>query len=112
MLIAIEAHLAYALHAPAPLLLAVEVAQSPDQRLIDDRLTVRGCDALTPVADPNGVGRRTWTRGEGGVEIVYTATVDVRRGVPDLCSLAADRLSTLPADVIAYLWPSRYCDSH
>ena len=101
----------YLLHAPADLLLAVEVAQLPDQRLVDDRLILSGSGPLTPVAGEDGVGRRTWTRGAGMVEAIYTATVAVQRAPPDLAQLAADPLPTLPPTVTAYLWPSRYCDS-
>lgn len=65
MLLAIDARLRYALHAPADLLLAVEVAQAPDQRLVEDRLVLSGTGPLVPVAGEDGVGRRTWTRGMG-----------------------------------------------
>lgn len=112
MLIAVEARLIYALHAPAPLLFAVEIAPSADQRLIGEQLTVRGCDALVPADDPAGSGRRTWTHGRGMVDALYVATVDVTRADRDLARLPADPLPTLPAEVIPYLWPSRYCDSH
>lgn len=111
MRLEIESRLLYRLHAPADLLFAVEVAASSDQRLVEDRLVVRGTGPLTPVAGEEAVGRRTWARGEGLVEAIYQATVDVDRAPPPLASLAADPLPGLPAAVTAHLWPSRYCDS-
>jgi len=111
MLLTIEARLRYRLHAPADLLLAVEVAPLPDQRLLEDRLTLWGSGPLRPVAGEEGIGRRTWARGDGVVEALYTALVEVGRTEPDLERLAADPLHALPPAVVPYLWPSRYCDS-
>lgn len=111
MRLAIETRLRYLLHAPADLLLAVEVARQPDQLLIEDRLTMWGSGPLIPVAGEDGVGRRTWTAGTGMVEALYTATVEVERSPPSFAALAADPLPALPAAVTAYLWASRYCDS-
>ena len=111
MRLTIEAHLRYFVHAPAELLFAVEVAQLSDQRLVTDQLTLTGTGPLTPAPGEEGIGRRTWTRGDGMVEARYTATVDVERSSADLSFLHAAPLSTLPASVTAHLWPSRYCDS-
>jgi len=111
MLLDIRARLLYRLHAPADVLMAVEVAQGPDQRLVRDRLTVWGTGPLVPVAGEDGVGQRTWARVEGLFEAEYLATVAVERVVPELAGLAAMPLASLPPPVIGYLWPSRYCES-
>jgi len=111
MRLQIDVRLEYRLHAPCDLLFAVEVAQLPDQRLVEDRLTVRGTGPLAPVAGEEGIGRRTWAQGEGLVTAGYVATVEVERAPTILCGLAADPLPRLPAGVTAHLWPSRYCDS-
>lgn len=112
MRLAIDVHLRYFFPAPADLLLAVEVAQLPDQRLVDDQLTVSGTGPLTPTAGVDGVGQRTWARGEAMVDARYTAIVDVKRAPTDLSQLSASALPTLPASVTPYLFPSRYCDSN
>jgi transglutaminase-like putative cysteine protease len=111
MRLQIDAHLDYQLHAPADLLVAMEAAMLPDQRLVTDRLVTRGTGPLVPVAGEDGVGRRTWTRGESRVEARYTATVELDRAVTPIAGLAADPLPRLPADVTRYIFSSRYCEA-
>jgi transglutaminase-like putative cysteine protease len=111
MRLSIDARLDYWLAAPADLLFALEVAQTPDQRLVTDLLNIGGVDPLRPIAADNGLGRRTWTRGEGRVTAHYTATVEVDRAGATLHGLAADDVKLLPADVVPFLFPSRYCES-
>jgi len=41
----------------------------------------------------------------------YTATVDIERTATRLPGLVADDVKTLPAGVVPYLFPSRYCES-
>jgi transglutaminase-like putative cysteine protease len=111
MRLSIDARLDYWLAAPADLLFALEVAQTPDQKLVDDLLRIGGVAPLRPIAADNGLGRRTWTHGEGRVSAHYTATVDVARDGGTLHGLAADDVKLLPADVVPFLFPSRYCES-
>jgi transglutaminase-like putative cysteine protease len=107
----IEADLDYYFPQAADVLLAVEVAQLADQRLIADLLTVNGSDPLRTVAGEDGIGRRTWLRAHGPARVRYTATVDVERPAPAIDGLAIIPLRELPAEVVPYLWPSRYCES-
>lgn len=111
MRLSIDATLDYWLPRPADLLLALEAAQTPDQTLIEDRLTVSGVEPMTPIAAYEGLGRRTWTRGSGRVTAHYAAQVDVDRPLVSLAGLPADDLRTLPALVVPYLFPSRYCEA-
>ena len=111
MRLSITALLDYTLPEPADLLFALEVAQTPDQRLIEDLLSVGGTGALTPIAADDGLGRRTWARGEGRVTARYTATVEIERPATVLRGLDADDVKTLPAGVVPYLFPSRYCEA-
>ena len=111
MRLSITAFLDYQLHEPADLLFALEAAQTADQRLVDDLLTVGGTGPLTPIAADDGLGRRTWARGEGRVTARYTATVEIERAPTILSGLAADDPKTLPGGVVPYLFPSRYCES-
>jgi len=111
MQLQIDVHLHYRLHAPCDLLIAVEAAELPDQRLLEDRLTVSDTGPLVHVAGEDGVGRRSWAWGFDEVEVRYSSRVAVERAGVDLGALAADPLSGLPAGVNGYLWPSRYCDS-
>ncbi len=63
----IDVELDYHFPQAADVLLAVEVAQLPDQRLIEDLLTVDGAGPLRPIAGEDGIGRRTWLRRAGAV---------------------------------------------
>ena len=89
MRLSIHAWLDYSLPEPADLLFALEVAQTPDQRLVEDLLEVGGTGTLTPIAADDGLGRRTWARGAGRVTARYTATVEIER----------------PATRVARAWP-------
>lgn len=111
MRLSIHAWLDYYLPEPADLLFALEVAQSADQRLVDDLLSVGGTGALTPIAADDGLGRRTWARGEGRVTARYAATVEVDRPATVLRGLRTDDVKALPAHVVSYLFPSRYCEA-
>lgn len=112
MRLSIAAELDYHLPEPADVLLALEVVQLPDQRLIEDLLTVGGATGqLNPIAGEHGIGRRTWLNAVGRLSARYTAEVEIARALPDLASLAAEPLTGLPADVVPYLWPSRYCEA-
>jgi len=111
MRLSITAWLDYHLPEPADLLFALEVAQTPDQRLVEDLLSVGGTGALTPIAADDGLGRRTWTRGAGRVTARYTAMVEIDRPATMLRGLDADDVKTLPAGVVPYLFPSRYCEA-
>ena len=111
MRLAIDARLDYSLGGPADLLFALEIAPMPDQKLIKDLLTISGVDPLRPVPADGNVGRRTWTYGEGRFVAHYTATVEVDRPAATLHGLGTSHLHELPADVIPYIFPSRYCES-
>jgi len=107
----IAVELDYRFADPADVLLTVEAAQLPDQRLIEDRLTVDGVGPLRPIAGEEGIGRRTWMRAEGQLRAAYRATIDVDRPLPGIDALATTPLRELPAHVIPYIWPSRYCEA-
>ncbi|MGE3420341.1 MAG: transglutaminase family protein [Bradyrhizobium sp.] len=111
MRIEIDVLLDYDFPAPAEVLLAVEVAQLPDQVLLDDLLTVDGAGPLAPIAGEEGIGQRTWLRAEGHLRATYRATVEIERPAVDLESLAAVAKPQLPPLVVPYLWPSRYCEA-
>lgn len=109
--LSIEAELDYHFPAATDVLLAVEVAQLPDQRLLGDLLTVDGSGPLRPIAGGDGVGRRTWLCAEGSFRAHYRAEVAVVRESADLVGLDAAGRPDLPPETIAYLWPSRYCEA-
>jgi len=111
MRLKIDVDLDYHFPKAAEVLLTLEVAQLPDQILIEDLLTVNGSGPLHPITGEDGIGRRTWTATEGAFHARYTATVDVERTAVPLENLACDPLDALPPEVVPYLWPSRYCEA-
>jgi transglutaminase-like putative cysteine protease len=111
MRLKIDASLDYDFPVLADVLLQCEVAQMPDQRLVEDRLSVSTATPLTPITGLQQVGRRTWTAGEGRFVLQYHAIVDVTREPVDLARLKAAPLRSLPGRVVHFLWPSRYVQS-
>ena len=57
----------------------------------------------------DGLGERLWLEPETQFTVTYTATVAIDRTPVPLATLAADSLTTLPGEVLEYLFPSRYC---
>jgi transglutaminase-like putative cysteine protease len=112
MRLQVDVELEYYFAEPADVLLAVEVAQLPDQILIGDLLTIDGATGpLSPVAGEDGIGRRTWLNASGLLRATYRATVDVNRTPVPIGALPICAHARLPAEAIAYLWPSRYCEA-
>lgn len=112
MRFSIEAVLDYEFAEPADLLLALEAAALPDQRVIDHTLEISGAGPLTTLGGGSNVGRRTWAHADAGRMVAtYRATVEVGRGPPDFSVLARSPLPSLPMDVLPFIWPSRYCEA-
>ncbi len=111
MRVEIDVVLDYDLPEPHDVLLQVEVAQMADQRIIGDKLTVSSPERLRPVEGNEAVGQRTWAAGVGQFHAHYGAIVEINRIVVALDSLAAADPRDLPAVVVPYLLPSRYCES-
>jgi transglutaminase-like putative cysteine protease len=107
----IDANLHYRFDEPSDVLLAVEAAQLPDQKLIGDRLRVDGVGPMRPVDGEDGIGRRTWMRAEGDFAARYQATFEVDRRPVSISELPITPRRELPPQVIPYLWPSRYCEA-
>ena len=95
----------------ADVLLAIEAAPMHEQRLVEDKLVVNGVGPLHTVPGDDGIGRRTWTCAQGQFTASYGGTFDVERQPESLLSFEATARRDLPADVIPYIWPSRFCES-
>jgi transglutaminase-like putative cysteine protease len=108
MRLKIDATLDYDLPDPADVLLQLEAAQMPDQALVEDKLTVTTNTPLTPISGLQGVGRRTWSGGQGNFVARYHAIVDVIRERPDFERLQAVPMQQLPGRCVHFLWGSRY----
>jgi transglutaminase-like putative cysteine protease len=111
MRVEIDVVLDYDLPEPHDVLLQVEVAQMVDQRIIGDKLTVASPERLRPVEGNEAVGQRTWAAGVGQFHAHYSAIVEIDRVIVSLDQLHSADPRDLPAPVVPYLLPSRYCES-
>ena len=111
MRIAIDVVLDYDLPEAHDVLLQLEVAQMADQRIVRDQLSVSSAEPLRPVEGNEAIGQRTWAAGQGWFHATYTALVEIDRVVIPIEGLRAADPRALPALVIPYLLPSRYCES-
>jgi transglutaminase-like putative cysteine protease len=107
----VEATLSYYMPYAADVLLAIEAAPMDEQQLITDKLILSGVGPLRTVPGDDGIGRRTWTCAHGEFEANYRGTFNVERTRQSLAGLSIAPLQDLPAHVIPYIWPSRYCES-
>jgi transglutaminase-like putative cysteine protease len=111
MRLAIDVTLAYAIDGAADVLLLIEAAAMADQRLERQDLRVY-CNA--PIgAQPglDGIGQRTWVQSSDHFRAEYHAIVAIDRPAPDLAALPATAPHAVAAEAVAYLLPSRYCES-
>ena len=111
MRLAIDVMLDYCIAEPCDILLLVEAAAMADQRLERQNLHVYSPLALGAVAGEEGIGQRTWARGDGNFRVEYQAVIAIDRPDVDLGAMAATPLRMLPAETVQYLLPSRYCES-
>jgi len=111
IIIDIEAYLDYAVADPCDVLLQVEAAAMADQHLLAHDLRVTSAVPLGAVPGEESIGQRTWARADGTIAVAYTASVELNRATPALTDLAANDPFDLPALVVPYLMPSRYCES-
>lgn len=111
MQLQIDAVLQYDMPRPVDVLLTIEAAQTFDQILVEDLLLVDGVGPLRPIEGEESLGRRTWMQAYGPYRAQYRAIVQVDRKIPILGGKALTPPSELPALVIPYIWPSRYCEA-
>ena len=111
MRLSIEARLDYAFPQPADVLLQVEVAALPDQRLLSQSLVIGSDHPIRAVPGEEGIGQRTWAHAERRLTVHYQAEVEIVREGADLSALPATSARDLPGPAVGYLLPSRYCES-
>ncbi len=109
MHIAIDVTLDYRLPSAHDVLLQIEAAAMADQRLVESELLVSSPELLRAVPGEESIGQRTWAYADRQLQVSYHAVVDVDRPVVELSGLSAADPRDLPALVVPYLLPSRYC---
>ncbi len=106
----IDVLLDYYLPEPHDVLIQIEAAAQVDQRLINSQMTVTSAEPLRAVAGDEGIGQRTWAAGVGRFIVEYRSSVEIDRFVVPLDALTMDDPRNLPALVVPYLLPSRFCE--
>ena len=111
MQLEIAVDLQYRFHEPADVLLQIEAAAMPDQRIDAERLTIWSDHPIRAVTGEGGVGQRCWSHGHDLWQAEYRASVTIDRTAIDLATLGATAPRDLGGDMIPYLMPSRYCQA-
>lgn len=105
----VSARFAFTFKQPTSALLQFEAAQLPEQEILDLSCDVTATEHFARVPAQDDIGERIWLRGEGRIEVDYSARVQTRRQLFPLEQL--DRLPPhdLPGEAVQYLLDSRYC---
>jgi transglutaminase-like putative cysteine protease len=109
--LAIETELDYSFAARSAVLLQIEAAMIPDQRVEQHAIALSPVDHFARIPGHDGTGDRIWLDVESRLSVTYRAEVAVHRTVADLASLPATEPHLLPAEAVEYLMPSRYCQA-
>lgn len=110
MRLRIDAFLDYAFPQTADVLLQIEAAALPDQRLLHQSLSIGSPAPIRAAPGPDGIGQVTLAQGVGRLSATYVAVVEIVRAPVALETLAPTAVRDLPAETIPYLLPSRYCE--
>lgn len=111
MRLSIDVSLDYWTVEPADVLLQIEAAALPDQRLELQELHVYSDTAIAAVPGEDGIGQRCLSQASGQFRADYRAIVSLDRPFIDVSRLPATPVRALPGAVIGYLLPSRYCEA-
>lgn len=108
-LIDISVDLTYAVDSRSDMILQIEAARDPDQKVTKRSLTFEGTRNLVHGPAEEGVGTRSRFVVQKIVSCAYHAEVELRRAAENLGTLQATPLTGLPDETLRYLMPSRYC---
>jgi transglutaminase-like putative cysteine protease len=111
MKLTIDLSMDYLIQYADPVLLAIAPAWAAGQTVVQSDLAVENA-SLRWIEDAGGVGQRVWvvTTSER-LRLRFHALVDIDRDPVPWQELDMDAWETLPADVLPYLRPSRFCPS-
>jgi transglutaminase-like putative cysteine protease len=111
MKIRVRAELVYRFDPPTDAIYKIQVAHWPGQNLLEERLETTPPVEFIENEDDEFGARTLRARLSGEVALIYEALVDngVLKGLPPVT--VQHDWNDLPAEVLAYLNPSRYCPS-
>lgn len=97
---------------PSDFIFNVHVAQTPCQSLVVENFQVSQPVAVSLFTDPANCNRYARLRADPGkLTVRYDATVDIAHHIAPPDSVKEVPIAELPAEVLAYIYPSRYCQS-
>jgi len=111
MKLAITAELDYDFPSPTDVLLQLEAAIIPEQRVLKAHIDLPPAEHFARIPGHDAIGDRIWLRIEGNLKATYTGTVEIDRLDGDISKLPAVPPHMLPGETVEYLMPSRYCPS-
>lgn len=109
MRLAIETRLSYATKQPCDVLLQIEVAHGGAQNITSERMVLDAGSTARPLDGEEGISTRKWIAAGADFTCDYTVEVEIDRTKADLLRLEQTPWAQIPADVVKYLMPSRYC---
>ena len=90
----------------------IHAAHTERQYVIEEALTLSQDLAVRVEADPSTRNRYLRVKAfPGPLRVAYGATVDLSHHVEDPARIGEVPVARLPAQVLSYLYPSRYCQS-
>lgn len=101
--------LTYDMEVPTDILLQVEAADIPEQRIEWAHIEASKCEHFVRVAALDDIGERIWLRTSGRLMIDYRAQMTVLRDLADVATLQQMPLHQLPGETVQYLFDSHYC---
>jgi transglutaminase-like putative cysteine protease len=106
----VELH--YELAGPAEFLLNVHAAQTARQTVVEEYFDVTPFHQAALDVDP-ATGNRiaAFSAHSGNLAVRYAALVELQHAIADPADVVAESPAALPAAVLRYLYPSRYCQA-
>ena len=90
----------------------IHAAQTSCQSVVEESLTVNPAVPVALFTDPSNGNRYARLRAEpGALTVRYDAVVDIAHHITPPDSVWEVPIAQLPAEVLAYIYPSRYCQS-
>ncbi|PEQ13558.1 transglutaminase [Novosphingobium sp. PC22D] len=111
MKLSIRSELDYVLPERCDVLLQVEAAIIPEQKVVSAHIDLPGTEHFARVPGHDTIGDRIWLRHGGDLTVTYTAEVEIERLSADISQLSAVPPHQLPGETIQYILPSRFCPS-
>lgn len=97
---------------PSDFIFNIHAAQTQCQSLVVENLQVSQPVAVALFTDPTHGNRYARLRAEpGNMTVRYDATVDIEHHIVPPDSVMEVPIAQLPAGALAYIYPSRYCQS-